>query len=1016
MNLSEICIKRPVLSIVLSMCLIVIGVMGYNYLQTRFLPKFQNDHLWIETNYVGASAKLVETAITTPLEEAVSNIDGLSSINSVSYPGYSEISITLKKGANANSLANEVRNEVAWVKLPSDAQAPHIGIGDINAADFMDIAVLSSKKNLVAVRDYLERNVIKDLDLIPGVGKIDIAGVNPYTLQVHIDPHELNARQVSFEQVKEAIKNSNVEVPAGKIHSKNFDYSISTSSTLHSAQEFGEIILKSMGDKVVRIRDVAKVSMAEDSTSDSFVEINGKPGILLRIKTSDNGNPLNMAAEVSQYLQEIKSQLPLGVKLSTVYNRAEYMNESIDEVYLSIAFAILCVALVIYLFLSYVKLLFIPVITIPICLVATFGVMYLFGFTINVITLLALVLATGLVVDDAIVMLENIHRRIELGESPWSASIKGSKEIIFPVIAMTLTLSAVYAPLGFIQGKMSAIFKPFAFTLASSVIISGFVALTLTPMMCSRLLSKNSSVKRKSLVNRTLQACSVRYHFVLKALLQKPTLSFIAIFMMVVVGMFYVSVIPGSFLPEEDIGLIKATVYTPSGANINYVSSQVKLVANVLGRQPDTNNVVSLAQTDNKGYNLSWATLLPASKRQCSIQKIIDSSNGQIADIPGLNASVYAPLLGAVSQQPLEFALMGTGKYSRLYALSQRLLKQLSQYPGLRNLHASLQKNSNEYDVKINKGLAASLGVSTAMIGSAIATYFGGAQVSTVDIKGEIYKVWLQGKKQLQQDIQNINKVKVRGKSGKLVSLGSFINLYPDLSFSYLPHFHERRAVSISAGVANGYHLSDVVAYLQHELPNMLPAGISYTFQGAAKDKLSVRENMIIIFILSLLFIYLVLAAQFESFIDPLVILLVVPISVISALLCLRLVHGSLNIYTIIGLVTLVGLIAKHGILIVQFSNQLQQKGMALKEAVIKACEIRLRPILMTTAAMIFGAIPLLLTTGANAQSRQQIGLVITSGLLIGTIFALVLVPLSFYSLNKLNNALFNKVPKSQTL
>jgi multidrug efflux pump len=1008
MNISEVCIKRPVFATVLSLILIVIGIMGLHYLDTRFLPKFENNHLWIETNYAGASAALVETSITTPLEEAVSGIEGIDTVSSTSYRGFSDITITLKDGVTVNDVANKVRDKVENTrsKLPDSVTAPEVETGGNGSGELMDIGFVDPNMDLPAIRDYLKRYVVNAIGQISGVAKVNYMGAGEYTMQVRLNPAKMAARQITIAEVQQAIKNSNIELPAGKIRGLNVDYPITAATKLNTAAEFNQIVVKQAKGKTIRIADIGQAKIAPDTTTDSFVRVNNKPGILLNIHATDEANPIDTSSRIKHYLKSISTDMPSGMKAIVAYDQSTFMKDSIYEVYVSILFSILCVLVIIYCFLGQLRSVAIPIVTIPICIFATFGIMYFLGFTINIITLLALVLSIGLVVDDAIVMLENVHRHIEAGEKPLMAAIKGSKEMTFAIVAMTLTLAAVYAPVGLIHGKISAIFKPFALTLAGAVIISGFVALTLSPMMCAHLLKPHTTSRYVSFLDRLFLRLGNGYQQALGFILNKRYLVIITMVFIIIGGFFLVKSVPFTFMPKEDVGIVMGKINTPSGSNIHYLANQTQGVAKIFDKEPDIQSLLSLATTSQEGFNLSFASLKPFDQRHLSAQQIADRVNAKIKQVPGLNASAFPPSFGGSMQHQLEFSIMGDKSYKELYEMSKKLKSQLSHYPGLKNITSSLTFDSQQYNVNINRKLAAQLDVSVNSIDNVMATMLGGIKVSTIDVQAQSYDVYLLGSKKLQNNLSNINKLYVSNRAGQLIPLSNLIKVTPTLMQPSLPHYNRMRSATIDAQLGSGYNLGQVVPYLEKTLPKLLPADVHYAFQGMAKDTAESNSSMGLIFILALIFIYLVLSAQFESFLDPFVILLAVPFSVIGALLSLKLFHGSINIYTIVGLVTLIGLIAKHGILITQFTNDLKRQGEKVKMALLKAARIRLRPILMTTAAMIFGALPLVFTSGASASSREQIGLVIISGLLFGTFFSLVLVPVTYTFIEQLKQTL----------
>ncbi|OGO94095.1 MAG: multidrug transporter AcrB [Coxiella sp. RIFCSPHIGHO2_12_FULL_44_14] len=1013
MTISEICIKRPVFATVLNLILMVIGIMGLNYLDTRFLPNFESHHLTVTTSYPGASAPLVETSITTPLEDAISGIEGIDTLSSTSSQNVSQIEVALKDGADIDQVMNKVRTQIenARSRLPSSVLPPDVEVRNPGSGELMDIGVVDSSMALPAIRDYLQRYVIKDIQQVQGVSNVNIAGANEYILRINLDPKKMSARRVTLDDVQQAVNNSNIELPAGKIKGMSFDFPITAVTKINTAQEFNAIVVKQEGTNSIFVRDIGHAEITPDPSSDSVVRINNQPGILLSINGTDDANPIDTAKRIMHLLTKLKDQQPFGMSMVVAYDQSDFMKQSIHEVYLSIVFAIVCVLMVIYAFLGHLRSVSIPIVTIPICLLAMFGVMYFMGFTINIITLLALVLSIGLVVDDAIVMLENIHRHIEKGEKPMIAAIKGSKEITFAVVAMTLTLAAVYAPVGFVHGKISAIFKPFAFTLAGAVIISGFVALTLSPVMCSRLLKSHTShTPYLIFLNRFFETLASNYQRALNFLLNKRYLVMITMVFIIVGGVFLLRSIPNGFMPEEDMGLVIGQVSTPSGANIQYIADHTKSVANLLNEEPGVQSVVSIADTSQQSFNVSFAILKPFDQRSQSAQQIANEVNQRINTISGLNAFAFSLSMGGGSMKhQVEFDITANKTYRQLYDISKNLVDALKKYPGLKQVESNLTFDSQQYEVHINRDLAAQLNVSVSSIDNEIAAMLGGIKISTIDVEGQSYDVYMMGYDRYWKNLDGLNDFFVTSSTNQLVPLSNVVTVKPVLSQTSLTHYDRQRSATIDAQLGEGYRLGEVVNYLEKSLPQMLPNGAHYAFEGMSKNIADSNSSMGLIFVLALVFIYLVLSAQFESFLDPFVILFAVPFSVIGALLALKLINGSINIYTIVGLVTLIGLIAKHGILITQFTNELREKGVELKAALVQAATIRLRPILMTTAAMVFGAMPLIFASGASAVSRQQIGAVLISGLLFGTFFSLVLVPVTYLYVDQCRQKLRRK-------
>lgn len=1014
MKLPEICINRPVFATVLSLILIAVGIVGFHYLNTRFMPKFQQKSIMVTTYYPGASAKLVETNITTPLEQHLTGIEGIDRIKSQSAQGMSTITIKLLPGYNVYQTSNQVRNKISLAssELPSTIKPPTVQVG-WGTMDLLDIGFTAQHESVDALRDYLQRYVITRIQQVPGVADVEIDGANKYAMRIWVDPEKLAALQLSVSDISTAVTNSNLELPAGEIKGDAINYPITAKTKLNSATAFGNIAIKQQNGHIVRLKDVAKVELGEDPESQLFVHINGKRGVVLTVYNTTDSNPITTANHIQTLLSDIRAQLPAGMKGFITFNQATYMKASVHEVYLAIAMAIFCVALIIFLFLGNMRTVLIPTATIPVCLITTFGLMYFFGFTINVITLLAVVLSIGLVVDDAIVMVENIYRHIEAGEKPLKAALKGSKEITFAVIAMTLTLAAVYAPIGLIQGRAAKLFASFAFTLSGAVIISGFVALTLSPMMCSKLLrSKQHTENRYSrFIERFFTRLAEHYKTALHFLLSHH-LSVVGITLLIATGGYFLfTSMPKAFVPREDMGFVISVFHTPSGTNAKSAQTRINTLTQVLHHYPAVKTTTAFSSESTAHYTMIFTTLKPYAHRHLSAQQLSERINKETANIPGLNAHTFAPSFGGSSQHQLEFMIMSSGSTKSVYKTAQALLKQLKSYPGLTGLDTDMTFNSQQYVLTVKRPLADALQVSVSSIDSTVAAMLGGSPISTFDLGNQTYQVYLQAQQHLLGNINAINQFYVKSATAQMVPLSNLVVIKPVLTQPTLNHYNELRSAIITAQLAPGTKLGTAVHYLQNHLSTLLPNNTKYEFTGVAKRLLDSNSNLALIFSLAIVFIYLVLSAQFESFIDPFIILLAVPLSMVGALSFLKLVNGSINLYTTVGLVTLIGLIAKHGILITQFANELQKQGSNARDALIEAASIRLRPILMTTGAMVFGALPLALAAGASALSREQIDMVIIGGLLFGTFFSLVLVPITYSYANKLKTWLDDRKP-----
>lgn len=1005
MKLTDACIRRPVFTIVLNLIIILLGICGYFYLQLRFFPIFQSQHIKISTSLAGASPSLIESAVINPIESALSNVSGIETMTSTSTRDAASIDLQLQPSADVDQVAEQVRNALSGVQdqLPTNTKAPVLQIGH-NENDFMEVMFTDPTKSPAEIRDYLDHFVVNQLANVPGVADIELEGSDKYALRIQLDPAALAAHNISVNQVEQALQNANLSMPAGRVKSDNLDYPINADTNLKSVDAFKQVVITNQNNSLVRLSDIATVTMGTDSDYQELYTLDGQPGIDMSIYNTDESSPIATAKAVKIALENIQRNLPPSMKMTITWDNSVFLKYSIKEVYHTILFSILCVILAIFIFLGNWRAVFIPIATIPVCLIGSFAIMYLFGFTLNVITLLALVLSIGLVVDDAIVMLENIHRYIENGLGRVQAAFKGSRQIVFAVIGMTISLAAVYMPVGLLHGHIATIFREFAYTLAGSVLISGFVALTLSPMMCSKVLqnhSKESEFSKK--IEAFLGKVSLNYQYLLAAAIKKRLWIIAITALLAISGVFFIRFLPQQFLPPEDMGYVLTVLSTPSGASFNYIQQQADLAYNAMKDNPNIQYLGTAISDEPDSFNVIFAALKPYDQRHQTAKQIAKELNNKIQKTPGLNAFVFSPSpFSGGAHQDLQFTLFSSSTYENLYQSINQLKAKLANYPGLNNINSDMDFNNQQYNITVNRDQAASMQVSVSDIDKTIADLLGGSVVTQFNQGDYSYDVILQAQDSYLQGLDNISKFYVPNANNQLVPLTNLINITPIVGQDSLPHYDRLRAADLSAQLSPGYSMGKAMRYLNEVLPKILPSDTKFAFTGTAQRLQENNSSMLIIFCLAFVFIYLILAALFESFIDPLIIILTVPICIVGALIALKFTGGSLNVYTDIGLITLIGLISKHGILITQFINECRQQGQPMLDAIMNGCRIRLRPILMTTTAMIFGALPLLFSSGAGAESRFQIGIVIISGLLVGTCFSLFVVPVAYYYLGRL--------------
>jgi multidrug efflux pump len=1004
-QLPEICIKRPVFAIVINVLLVIIGIVGFERLAVRQLPITEQFVANIETIYLGASADLIEEEITTRIENRLTGVEGIEAILSNSYEGASDITIRFQPNYDIGEGLNDVRDQLSAVRefMPEEAEDPVLSKADPNTSPTIFIGFNDEKRSALELTDYIERYVRSDFEQIQGVARVQVFGRRDYSVRVWLDPSKMAARNVTADDVATTLEEQNQTLPGGSIESATRDYPISTDTKLKHVDEFRNLIIRDDQGRLVRLSDVATIEMGalEDNSS---VRINENSAVVLALIPQAIANPIDISQEANKRLAVINRSLPAGMQAGVAYDEAIFIDSSIQEVYKTIFEAIALVVLVVFGFLGSIRSTAIPIITIPLCLGATFGVIYFLGYTINTMTLLAIVLAIGLVVDDAIVMLENVYRHIEEGLAPIAAAIKGSSEIAFAIIAMTITLAAVYAPIGFTQGLTGDIFREFAFTLAGAVLISGFVALTLSPMMCAYLLKPHGTMNRyQQRLENAFDHLFTQYRRFLYQALGKRHWVVAGFVILGAIGMGLFLSLKQELAPVEDMGVVMTVLSAPTGSSFSYTDAHVQQAVRVLEQIPEKNGVVSVAGFPTQTKGIIFTRLKDWDDRTRSQTQIIDSIQGQLISIPGIRAFAIdlPPISSTGGDNPIQMVVQISGSYSDLSNIMGNLVSQLQKYPGLNSVESSLKMDSQQIAVSIDRELAANLKVSLEDINDTINIMVAGRNITNLDMSGESYEVMVQMPEQDRQAPYQLQSVYVRAGDGTMVPLSSLVSAKSVVKADSLPHYNRLRSATLTANLNPGYSMGEAVEYIEALAPQVLPESAKYTWEGLTRDYVNSSGEMIFTVILALIFIYLALAAQFESFSDPLVIMLTVPFSILGAVILLHITGGTNNLYTQIGFVTLIGLITKHGILITEFANSLQREGKVFYDAIVEASVLRIRPILMTTGATALGALPLALASGAGAISRQQMGWVIVGGMLIGTLFSLLVIPIAYSYLSR---------------
>ena len=1012
MQLAEISIRRPVFATVLSLLVLLVGAVSFTRLTVREYPKIDEPVVTVSVRYAGASAEVIESQVTKPLEDSIAGIDAVDVITSISRAEQSQISVRFRLEKDADNAAAEVRDRTARVRnrLPDAVDEPVIAKVEADASPVMWLAFSSDTRSPLEINDLLNRIVKPRLQTVTGVADVPIYGERRYAMRIWLDPERMAGYRLTTQDVEDAIRRNNLELPAGRIESQQREFSVTSQTELARPAQFSDIVIRTVNGFPVRMRDVARVE--ESAASDrSRVRLNGRDAISMGVIRQATANPLELSAGVRAMLPTLKADLPADITIDIANDNSVFIDRSVKSVYQTIAEAVVLVALVIFVFLRTLRASIIPIITIPVSLVGSFALMALAGFSINTLTLLALVLAIGLVVDDAIVMLENIYRHIEEGLDPFSAAIKGAKEIGFAIVAMTLTLVAVYAPLAFTPGRTGRLFVEFALALAGAVVVSGFVALTLSPMMCSLLLKHNPKPNWfDRSMERWLTAMSDAYGRLLRwvvtarwggggglrgALFQARWLV-VGVMLASAVGLALVyPKMKQELSPLEDRGTILVNVTAPDGATLDY-TNRYALELEKIGRDyPEFDRIFANIGNPTVAQGSVIYRTVDWEQRERSTLDMARELQPKVGALPGVNAFLITPpsLGQGFRSRPLTYVIQTSDSYENLNAVTRQMLAEMAKNPGIIAPDADLRLNKPELRISVNRERAADLGVGVDVVARAIETMLGGRTVTRYKRDAEQYDVIVQTEARGRTTPENIDSIYVRGRNDAMIPLSSLVNVKESVSPRELNHFGQRRSVTITANLSPDYSLGEALKFMDDTAAKVLKPGYTTDLNGTSREFKSSQGALGVVFVLALVFIFLVLAAQFESFIDPLVIMVSVPLSMIGALLALQWSGGSLNVYSQIGLITLVGLITKHGILIVEFTNQLREEGMEMVDALVKASAQRLRPILMTTGAMVLGAIPLALASGAGAETRMQIGWVIVGGMSLGTLLTIFVVP-----------------------
>jgi multidrug efflux pump len=1000
MQLPETSIRRPVFATVISLLILLIGYVSFTRLSVREYPKIDEPVVTVETRYAGASSEVVESQVTKTLEDSLAGIEGVDVITSISRQEQSQITIRFALTREADSAAADVRDKVSRVRqrLPQGIDEPVIAKVEADATPVIWLALSSDTHSALQLSDMANRIVKPLLQTAPGAADVRVFGERKYSMQIWLDPDRLAAYRLTVQDIEDALRRSNVEVPSGRIESRNREFNVTAATDLQRPFEFSQVVIRTVNGQPVRIGDIGRVQQGPQSER-TTVRLNGAEAVSLGVLRQATANPLDLSAGVRRMLDVVRKDLPAGVTVDVANDNSVFIDRSIKAVYSTILEAVVLVALVIFVFLRTIRASIIPLVTIPVSLIGTFALMALAGFTINTLTLLALVLAIGLVVDDAIVVLENIYRHIEAGLSPLEAAIKGSREIGFAVVAMTLTLAAVYAPLAFTPGRTGRLFTEFALALAGSVVVSGFVALTLSPMMCSQLLKHNPNPGWfDRTIEKALNGITTGYSTVLAWTLRWRSLVVLVMLGSGALSWYLLSGIKSELAPMEDRGVILTVINGPDGATLDYTNRYAQAIERIGQGYKEFDRVFVVNGNPSVAQGNVFLRAVPWEERKKTTLEIAREITPRIGGLAGVQAfPITPPSLGqGFRERPVSFVIMTSDSYPNLSQAVRAMQDAMAKHPGFIQVDTDLRLNKPEIRMEVDRERAADLGIGIEVISRTVETMLGGRIVTRYKREGEQYDVVVTTGPTGRDTPDDIEKLFVRSTKGgvdTMVPLASLVKLREVVVPRELNHFGQRRSATITANLAPDFSLGEALKFMDETAATVLKTGYATGLSGTSREFKKSAGSLAVVFSMALLFIYLVLAAQFESFIDPFVIMLSVPLSMAGALLALQWSGGTLNVFSQIGLITLVGLITKHGILIVEFANQLRESGEETLAAVRLSAAQRLRPILMTTGAMVLGAIPLALATGAGAESRRQIGWVIVGGMSLGTLLTIFVVP-----------------------
>lgn len=1009
MNISELSLRRPVLATVLNIIIVLFGVIGFTFLGVRDYPAIDPPNINVRTNYSGANADIIESQITEPLEKAINGIAGVKNITSSSSQGISSINVEFELGNELEAAANDVRDKVSQAvrSLPSDLDAPPVVTkADASSDPIISMTVQSNTRNQLEVTEYATNNLLERLQTIPGVSTINIWGEKRYAMRIWFNPTQLSAYNLTPSDVQQALLQQNVELPSGKVSGDATELTVRTFGKINTEEEFNNVIIKTVNGSNIRLRDVAEAVLGPEN-EETVLKESGVPMIALAIVPQPGSNYVAISDEFYKRYEQIKKEVPGDISLDIALDQTKFIRKSISEVKETLLVAFALVVLIIYLFFRDWIIAVRPLIDIPVSLIGAFFIMYIAGFTVNVLTLLAIVLATGLVVDDGIVVTENIFKKIEKGMNKWQAAVEGSKEIYFAVIATSITLAVVFLPIIFLQGFVGRLFREFGIVVAGAVLISALVSLTLTPVLNVKL------TRRKQLHSRFyaatepfFQAMESGYKRTLEAFMRVRYIAIVLLLACFALIYFIGTSLQSELAPMEDRSQFRLSVTAPEGTSYDYMDEYVNKLAQLIQDSvPEKSVVISLtapsfAGSGSVNSGFVRTVLTDPSERKRSQQDIVNMINRNLPKYSEGRAFTIQEQTISVNRRgglPVQFVIQHVD-FEKLKSKLPQFLEEANKNPVFQGVDVDLKFNKPELRININRMKAVSLGVSIQQISEALQLALSNRRLGYFTKEGKQYQVIGQVARGDRDQPSDLKSIYVRNNAGVAISLDNVVSMVEESTPPTIYHFNRYKSATISAGLANGKTVGDGIKAMQGIAKKVLDETFSTSLTGSSRDFAESSSNTSFAFILALVLIYLVLAAQFESFIDPLVIMLTVPLALAGALLSLYAFDQTINIFSQIGMIMLIGLVTKNGILIVEFANQRQMAGLNKLQAVVDASSGRLRPILMTSLAMSLGALPLALSLGDASTSRIPLGIVIVGGILFSLLLTLYVIP-AMYSL-----------------